>query len=146
MMIRKTRKINKQRGSRSIGGGCTKKRRGAGNRGGKGNAGAGKQHWTWTVIHDRDHFGKHGFKRPQSAINKTLPVNLSYLDAQSEELLEKGIASKEGDSIIIDVTELGYNKVLAKGNISKPLTIKSPACSASAISNIEEAGGEAVEL
>ena len=60
--------------------------------------------------------------------------------------VEKGIASKEGDSIIIDVTELGYNKVLAKGNISKPLTIKSPAFSASAISKIEEAGGEAVEL
>ena len=65
-MIRKTRKINKQRGSRSIGGGCTKKRRGAGNRGGKGNAGAGKQHWTWTVSHDRDHVGKHGFKSPQA--------------------------------------------------------------------------------
>ena len=94
-MHQKIWKINKQRGSRSIGGGCTKKRRGAGNRGGKGNAGAGKQHWTWTVIHDRDHFGKHGFKRPQSAINKTLPVNLSYLDAQSEELLEKGILEQE---------------------------------------------------
>ena len=33
-MIRTKRKINKQRGSRSNGGGCTKKRRGAGNKGG----------------------------------------------------------------------------------------------------------------
>ena len=32
-MIRTKRKINKQRGSRSNGGGCTKKRRGAGNKG-----------------------------------------------------------------------------------------------------------------
>jgi large subunit ribosomal protein L15 len=35
-MIRTKRKINKLRGSRSNGGGCTKKRRGAGNKGGKG--------------------------------------------------------------------------------------------------------------
>ena len=40
-MIRTKRKINKQRGSRSNGGGCTKKRRGAGNKGGKGKAGMG---------------------------------------------------------------------------------------------------------
>ena len=44
-MIRSKRKINKLRGSRSNGGGCTKKRRGAGNKGGRGNAGASKQHW-----------------------------------------------------------------------------------------------------
>lgn len=43
-MIRSKRKINKLRGSRSNGGGCTKKRRGAGNKGGRGNAGASKQH------------------------------------------------------------------------------------------------------
>ena len=145
-MIRKSRKINKQRGSRSIGGGCSKKRRGAGNRGGRGLAGADKQHWTWTVIHDPDHYGKHGFKRPQKMVKKINPVNLSYLDDNSEVLLEKGIASKDGDSIVIDITELGYNKVLAKGSISKPLTIKSPSFSASAIAKLEEAGGEAVEL
>ena len=84
-MIRTKRKINKQRGSRSNGGGCTKKRRGAGNKGGKGKAGMGKQHWTWTVIHDPNHFGKHGFKRPQKMIKKVNSVNLSYLE-ESEKL------------------------------------------------------------
>ena len=146
-MIRKSRKINKQRGSRTIGGGCSEKRRGAGNRGGRGGAGAGKQHWTWTVIHDRNHFGKYGFKRPQRVVKKhTKVVNLNFLDAKSEELLEKGIASKDGDSVVIDVTDLGYEKVLAKGNLTKALTIKAPAFSASAVSKIEEAGGEAIEL
>ena len=43
-MIRKTKKIRKQRGSRSVGGGCTKKRRGAGHRGGRGQAGADAHH------------------------------------------------------------------------------------------------------
>lgn len=145
-MIRRKRKINKMRGSRSIGGGCSKKRRGAGHKGGKGNAGAGKHHWTWTVKFDPNHFGKYGFKRPQKTINKMNSVNLSYLDAKSDKLLEKGIATKEGDIIVIDVTELGYDKVLGNGNLSKALTIKSPKFSASAENKIQEAGGEAINL
>ena len=130
-MIRTKRKINKQRGSRSNGGGCTKKRRGAGNKGGKGKAGMGKQHWTWTVIHDPDHFGKHGFKRPQKMIKKINAVNLNYL---------------EEHAIVIDVTELGYDKVLAKGKITKAYKISAPQFSASAIEKIEELGGEAILL
>jgi large subunit ribosomal protein L15 len=145
-MIRTKRKINKMRGSRSIGGGCSKKRRGAGNKGGKGNAGASKQHWTWTVKFDPDHYGKHGFKRPQKMIEDNNPVNLSFLEEKSEELLDKGLATKDGDSIVIDITELGYNKVLAKGSISKAFTIKSPSFSESAKAKIEEFGGEVIEL
>lgn len=145
-MIRKTRKINKMRGSRSIGGGCSKKRRGAGNKGGKGKAGLDKQHWTWTVKYDPNHFGKYGFKRPQKVINKTSPVNISYLETHSDKLLDKGIATKEGNYIVINVTDLGYDKVLGKGKISKPLKIKSPKFSESAESKIQEAGGEAIIL
>lgn len=145
-MIRRKRKINKMRGSRSIGGGCSKKRRGAGHKGGKGNAGAGKHHWTWTVKFDPDHFGKHGFKRPKKAIKKVNSVNLSFLNEKADYFLEKGLATKEGDSIIIDVTEIGYNKVLGGGKLAKPLTIKSPMFSSSAENKIQEAGGEAIKL
>lgn len=145
-MIRKTRKINKMRGSRSIGGGCSKKRRGAGHKGGKGKAGMDKHHWTWTVKNDPNHFGKYGFKRPQKMINKSNPINLGYLDDNSEKLLAKGIATKEGDVILIDVTDLGYDKVLGKGKVLKPLKIKSPLFSASAEDKIQEAGGEAIKL
>lgn len=145
-MIRTKRKINKQRGSRSNGGGCTKKRRGAGNKGGKGKAGASKQHWTWTVKFDPDHYGKHGFKRPQKMIKKSNPVNLSYLEEKADDLIEAGKASMDGDSIVIDVTELGYDKVLAKGNITKSFIISAPKFSESAKVKIEELGGEAIEL
>jgi large subunit ribosomal protein L15 len=145
-MIRKTRKINKMRGSRSIGGGCTKKRRGAGHKGGKGKAGLGKHHWTWTVKNDPNHFGKYGFRRPQKMIKKINHVNIGYLDENSEKLLENGIATKEGNLIVIDVTDLGYDKVLGKGKLLKPLKIKSPDFSASAEDKIQEAGGEAITL
>ena len=130
-MIRTKRKINKQRGSRSNGGGCTKKRRGAGNKGGKGKAGMGKQHWTWT---------------PQKMIKKISTVNLIYLEEQADKLIASGKASKDGDAIVIDVTELGYDKVLGKGKITKTFKISAPQFSASAIEKIEELGGEAIEL
>lgn len=145
-MIRQKRKITKQRGTRTNGGGVVKNRRGYGNKGGRGNAGAGKQHWTRTVLTNKNYFGKHGFKRPQKMIKKVNPVNVSYLSDQAENLLDNGLATKDGDSIVIDVTELGYDKVLAKGSVDKKLVVKSPKFSASAITKIEEAGGEAVEL
>ena len=145
-MIRKGKKINKMRGSRSNGGGSVKRRRGAGNKGGKGKAGAGKHHWSTTVIENRYYFGKHGFKRPQKTIHKSYPVNLNFLNDKAEEFVEQGIATKEDDVIVIDVTELGFDKVLAKGKITKTFKISAPQFSASAIEKIEELGGEAIEL
>ena len=64
----------------------------------------------------------------------------------ADNLIESGKASKDGDSIVIDVTELGYDKVLAKGKITKSFIISAPQFSASAIEKIEEMGGEAIEL
>lgn len=145
-MIRKTRKINKMRGSRTIGGGCSKKRRGAGHRGGRGKAGGHKHMWTWVVKFDPDRFGKSGFKRPLKTINKFNTVNLDYLDDNAEKLVEKDLAQKKGKKITIDVTQLGYDKVLGKGKVTKALTIKANHFSASAIRKIEENGGEAVTL
>ncbi len=145
-MIRKTRKINKMRGSRTIGGGCSKKRRGAGHRGGRGKAGGHKHMWTWVVKFDPDRFGKSGFKRPLKTINKFKTVNLDYLDDNAEKLVQKELAEKNGDKIIIDVTKLGYDKVLGKGKVTKSLTIKAPLFSKSAVAKIEDNGGEAVTL
>lgn len=145
-MIRTKKKINKMRGSRSIGGGCSKKRRGAGNKGGKGKAGLHKHHWSWTVKFDPDHFGKRGFKRPQRSIRKSNPVNLDFLNENSERFVENGVATKEKDSIVIDITELGYDKVLGKGKLSKALIVKAPSFSGLAEKKIQEAGGEAVTL
>lgn len=143
-MIRRTRKIRKLRGSRTIGGGSSKKRRGAGHRGGRGKAGGHKHMWSWIVKFDPDRYGKSGFKRPQKTITKFNPVNLAYLDEKLDELVEKGLAKKENGKIVVDVTELGYNKVLGTGKITKPAIIKSPGFSESATRKIEEAGGEAV--
>ncbi|MBM4240113.1 MAG: 50S ribosomal protein L15 [Euryarchaeota archaeon] len=145
-MIRRKRKITKMRGSRTVGGGCSKKRRGAGHRGGRGMAGSHKHKWSWIVKYDPKHFGKYGFKRPQKCVTTTNPVNLGYLDEKLDEYLEKGIAKKENEKIVLDVTVLGYTKVLGRGKITKPLTIKSHDFSGLAEKKIQDAGGESVTL
>lgn len=142
-MIRKKRKITKMRGSRTVGGGCSKKRRGAGHRGGRGKAGGHKHHWSWIVKYDPKYFGKYGFKRPKSSLTDPNPVNISYLDEKADQLLEKGLASTENDKLVIDVTKLGYNKVLGQGRITKAMVIKAPQFSGSAEKKIQESGGEA---
>lgn len=102
--------------------------------------------WSWIVKYDPNHYGKHGFKRPQKTICKFNTINLDFLDEKLDELVLKGVAKKEKGKIVVDVTELGYNKVLGKGRITKPVRVKSPKFSESATRRIEEAGGEAVTL
>ncbi len=61
------KKVKKIRGSRTCGGGSHKKRRGAGNRGGRGNAGVHKHKYIKFVKLAKEglyEFGKHGFTRP----------------------------------------------------------------------------------
>ena len=72
--------------------------------------------------------------------------NFDLDEEKADDLIASGKASMDGDAIVIDVTELGYDKVLAKGKISKTFKISAPKFSASAIEKIEEVGGEAIEL
>ena len=72
--------------------------------------------------------------------------NRKAIKEKADDLIADGKASMDGDAIVIDVTELGYDKVLAKGKISKTFKISAPKFSASAIEKIEEVGGEAIEL
>jgi len=65
MTTHKRKKVVKYRGSHTHGGGAKKKRRGAGNRGGRGLAGSGKRaHHKKQLIFKlfgKDYFGKKGF-------------------------------------------------------------------------------------
>lgn len=109
-------------------------------------AGGHKHMWSWIVKYDPQHYGKYGFKRPQKTITRFKPINLNFIDEKADELVSRGLASEENGKIVVDVTALGYNKVLAQGKISRPLIIKAPMFSQAAISKIEDAGGEAVTL
>ena len=65
-MKSKRKKVNKYRGSQTHGGGAKKKRRGAGNRGGRGMAGSGKRadQKKPSILKEygNRYFGKRGFR------------------------------------------------------------------------------------
>lgn len=66
-------KVKKFRGSRTCGGGSHKKRRGAGHRGGRGNAGVHKHKYLKFIKLERlglYEFGKHGFTRPSAVVKE----------------------------------------------------------------------------
>jgi len=129
--------IKKYRGSRTCGGGSHKKRRGAGSRGGRGKAGSHKSKFVKFLLEGYQK-GKHGFKRPPEVIKEKNTINLSEL----EELVSSD--SYEGDVLYVDTISLGFDKVLGKGKITRPMKVVAKEFSSKAIEKIKEAGGEAV--
>ena len=106
--------------------------RGAGLRGGRGNAGLLKHKYMHMVKNMPDHFGKHGFKRPQSVIKKDKIVNIGKLEQMFPEKKE------------IDLGKEGYDKLLGGGSIKTKMKIKVDSASEKAIIKIEEKGGEVI--
>lgn len=127
-------------GSRTHGRG-KKAGRGAGKRGGRGNAGLHKHKYITTVKFMPDHFGRHGFKRPQCVIGSKLTINLFLLDEKIDRLLKEGSIKKVKNNYEIDLDKLGYDKLLGSGNITKPVNVKIKEATEKAISKVKNAGG-----
>ena len=129
-------------GSRTRGRGH-KKGRGAGLRGGRGNAGC---HKTKRIMYERVGrvWGAHGFKRPQTVVEANNAINLKTIEENASAWIEEGVATKKGKTISINLKEMGYDKLLGTGSASQAykLTIKS--ASAKAVEKTEAAGGEIV--
>jgi len=137
-MRHKTKKNKGYRGSKTHGCGSMKKRRGAGNRGGRGMAGTGKRADTKkpTIINEygNTYFGKHGFTS-KSAV-KINAINVDKL----QEMFEKGLIKDT-----VDLKALGYNRLLGAGKVEAKLDIQVEKASERAIEKIKKAGGN-VEL
>ena len=137
-MNHKTKKDRRLRGSKTHGWGSMKKHRGAGNRGGRGKAGTGKRADTKkpTIINlfGNDYFGKTGFTSKMRKIVRSINV------CEVQDRVEKGILTNT-----INLKEIGYNKLLGKGNVSGKLNITVESASVRAIEKIKKAGGN-VEL
>ena len=144
MVVRRKKKSRYMRGTRTCGWGRVGQHRKSGSKGGVGHAGMHKHYWTWVVKYAPDYFGKHGFTRPPELVPRIRWINVGDLDTMAEDLVNKGIAEKVDDKIVIDVTKLGYNKVLGRGKVTKALVVKAPAFTSNAIEKIKSAGGEAI--
>jgi large subunit ribosomal protein L15 len=126
------RKVRRLRGSRTHGYGQVGQHRGAGSRGGRGLAGLHKHKWTWTVKFDPEHFGRPSLKAKRSRI-RGKSVNVGHLDALAEKFGEKGR---------LDLTALGYTKLLGMGAVSSPLKVRIGSASGMAKQKLEAAKGE----
>jgi large subunit ribosomal protein L15 len=140
-MVSRTKKF---RGSRTHGRG-RKAGRGAGLRGGRGNAGLHKHKWISVVKYCPDYFGHHGFKRPQSVVTDKITVNLSEVEQSLQDLSRDGYAVQKDGKWTVDLTKMGVDKLLGSGRISTPISIKVPEASANALEKLKAAGGAIVK-
>ena len=124
-------KTKKFRGSMTHGRG-KKAGRGAGLRGGKGNAGLIKHRWMYMMKNDPNHFGRHGFKRPQSILKEDKIINVGELEAKFPDKKE------------INLTEQGYDKLLGGGQIKTKMKITVDSASEKAVEKIKEKGGAVI--
>jgi large subunit ribosomal protein L15 len=141
-----TDKKKRQRGSRTHGGGSQKNRRGAGHRGGRGDAGRGKHEF-----HNYGPLGKHGFTRPEEVQDVVLEISVQKLDEDAALYAAEGLAEETDDGYAIDAREVvedGWEadavKVLGNGQVRGVLDVTADAFTAGAVERIESAGGEAV--
>ncbi len=145
MVTYKRKKVGKYRGGSTHGGGARKKRRGAGSRGGRGNAGSGKRagHMKMRYVKAGHILGKHGFTSKSRTVVKA--VNLGYFTSERvAQLVKQGKAHKEGNVYALDLATLGYNKLLGTGTTSVKLKITVKSCSPGAAEKVAAAGGEVV--
>jgi len=140
-----TSKKRRQRGSRTHSGGSQKNRRGAGHRGGRGNAGRDKHEF-----HNHEPLGKSGFTRPESAQEDVLTVDVRDLDENARGYVADDLAEETDDAIAIEVREVLEDaddadvvKVLGGGQVRNELSVVADDFSETAVEKIEAAGGDA---
>ncbi len=133
-------RTKKLRGSRTHGRG-KKHGRGAGGRGGTGNAGLHKHKFKSMVKYDPMHFGRHGFTR-HAMPHEVSVINLEQLVARVPEFEAQGHAKKAGTGFEVDLTAAGIGKLLGGGRVGAAFKITVAAASEQARAKVQEARGQ----
>lgn len=145
MVRRFKRAVKYRRGSRTHGWGRVGQHRKSGSSGGKGMVGFHKHKWSFVMKYGESgtgwpFYGKHGFKSPRRS--EWRPINVGVLEEIVSELKRGGKAKEEGGKIVVDIAELGYNKLLGGGEVKTPLVVYAPSATRAAVEKITRAGGE----
>jgi large subunit ribosomal protein L15 len=141
MVLNHRKKNSRHRGSWTHGWGEKKKHRGAGSRGGRGNAGSGKRGDAkkpsyWKI---KNFVGKHGFTNPTTKMVTT--ITLSVLASNIEQFVVAGHAIKSGSTYKINLADIGVDKLLGTGTSAYTFEIVTQYATAGAIKKVEEKGG-----
>ena len=138
-MATRFRKSRKQRGSRYCGWGQIGQHRQSGSRGGVGGAGKHKHFWIRTVKEEPNHFGHDAF----NSLNRNIVnrwINIRDLDS----LFSKHAVTDDAGKVVLNLSSLGFDKLLGGGTLKGAYTIKVPKISSNARSKIESMGGEVI--
>jgi large subunit ribosomal protein L15 len=138
-MATRLRKSRRQRGSRYCGWGQIGQHRQSGSRGGVGQAGKHKHFWIRTVIEEPDHFG-HG---QNNSHNKNFVKK--WLNLRDVETLYQKNKNNLNDHAFLDLSSLGYNKLLGSGTLKTRLNIKIASVSKNALAKIKASGGNLIQ-
>lgn len=145
MAVNKRKKFKRKRGSRTCGYGVS--HRGAGERGGRGRAGTGKkgkckmpEKGKWTI----QYFGKKGFKSKGIAYTKHYTINLRQLEGLLDNFVKEKAAVLEKDVYAVNLTDLGIDKLLAAGKVTKKFKINVNFASKKAVEKVKAAGGDVI--
>jgi large subunit ribosomal protein L15 len=138
-MATRLRKSRRQRGTRYCGWGQIGQHRQSGSRGGVGAAGKHKHFWIRTVIEEPSHFGHDSFYLlNRNPVRKWL--NVRDLDGN---LAQNGSVRDKDTKPTLDLTSLGYHKLLGGGKVSGGgVKVRIEKISHNAKQKIEEVGGE----
>ncbi len=146
MVVNRRKKVGKYRGHTTHGGGHRKKRRGAGSRGGHGRAGTGKRAGQKKAAMKTWSLGRRGFTSlkaiRQAAQGAEKIINVEDFTIPRLELwVKEGKATKEGKKYVVDLTSLGYAKLLGSGAVPVVIMVTVAKCSPKAAEKVKAAGG-----
>jgi len=130
------RKTRKYRGSRHCGWGQIGQHRASGHKGGLGQSGLHKHHFIRMLLTDPKHFGHDSTHPPHPNLVRKW-ASIRDLD----DIFAK-FGKQEGGKKLIDLTELGYDKLLGGGQIKNAYVVKVEKFSASAEEKVKQSGGE----
>jgi large subunit ribosomal protein L15 len=139
----KRKKNVRYQGSKTHGGGSMKKRRGAGHRGGRGNAGSGKRGDVKkpSFIKAGRRFGRYGFVTP-SVVHASV-VNVGDIQRDITNRIDNR-GQKAQEQYEINLTAQKVDKLLGTGEVKTKLVITVASASPSAIKKVEAAGGKVI--
>ena len=119
------KKSRKKRGTRTHGWGAGKKHRGAGHRGGRGESNIGKRggaRKTRYLAKGVKPYGRRGMSKAQKGPSDNV-INLATIYDKLETWVKQGKVKKEKDTYVVNLTKLGYDKLLSGGAVRQKLNI-----------------------
>jgi large subunit ribosomal protein L15 len=146
------KKIRKKRGTRTCGYGRVGQHRKTGQRAGRGKTTQWKKSKKSYYLKQKELgfpdpdwiMGKRGFKRPQDIIRiyKINTINVKDLDFQIHKLVLQNVATKTGNTYVINLNDINIQKILGRGEINKKINVSVNKASKQAIEKVEAAGGK----